>query len=610
MRTSKRKWILLLPFCLFPLSLLFSQADEASKILAQNNAGVLTLVALGDKKEEIARGTGFAISEEIIATSYHLVSKAFSAEGINFKQKKMKIEGIVACDKNLDIALLKVKGKLQPLFLGNSDSLGMGNRVFAIGTDERGEIVISQGTVQNLLELSPAQRVIDTSFKIPEAFSGGPLLDINGQVLGINAVLERRLKFALPINLVKSLKAQLKATDLKNWPDEDYLSLLEGALFAGRVSFLLDDMGTAQRHLEKVAQLNPGLIDVHILLASVYNKQRDYRSAIGAYQKIIELNPTNIDAHFGLSLVNFKMQLYKEAISSFEKVIELSPQNKEAYGYIANSYEELKEFAKAAEAYEKYVNLNPPDPSTAYFHLGLCRMQLNQFENAIAAFLKALEGQLEDLQINYNLAQAYQKAGQYEKAEEVLKLLAQLKPGDALSYYKMIVIMYDDTKAYDKAIPAAKKVTELDPKSELAFFNLGLMYFKLEKYDEAIKIFRQATAIRPDYDLIYYYIGYSYTKLKNYRESIAAFKKFVEISPDNADGWFNIGINYMLIKDFKSALEPLKKCVELRPDYGLAQYNLAITYLNLKQNEEAREVYKTLVNIDPNLAQKLKKLLR
>ena len=70
---------------------------------------------LGENKQEIARGTAFALSEDVVVTNYHLVSRAVDAEAINAKGKKLKVEGVVAVSKPCDIALLKLKGKLQPL---------------------------------------------------------------------------------------------------------------------------------------------------------------------------------------------------------------------------------------------------------------------------------------------------------------------------------------------------------------------------------------------------------------------------------------------------------------------------------------------------------------
>ncbi len=234
-----------------------------------------------------------------------------------------------------------------------------------------------------------------------------------------------------------------------------------------------------------------------------------------------------------------------------------------------------------------------------YLRLGEDRSALGQFDQAVAALEQAAQAQPKDLKVNYTLAQAYQKAGQLEKSEAVYKLLAELNPADATTYYSQIVKMYDEAGRNENAIEAAKKVIELSPKSEIAVFNLGIMYQKLKRFDEAIATFRQALVVKPDYDAAYYNIGLCYSYQKDYKGSIEAFKNYVALVPDSADAWLNIGVGHMQLKQFDPALEPLKKAVELRPDYGAALYNLAITYLNLKDNFSAREVYKSLVQRRP-----------
>jgi len=242
-------WILCL---LFPLLPAFAQTEDAAKLLNQSGAGVIALTVLGENKQEIAKGTGFAISEEIIATCYHLISKAATIEGTNAKGKKIKIEGVIAFDKNSDLALLKLKGKLQPLVLGNSDELEMGKRVFCVGAAEMDAITVSEGTVRNFFEISPSQRVIDTSLSIPDTYGGAPIFDLKGQVLGVMMTMEKGLKFGFPANALKSLPRQGKVTEFKGWTPEDYFTTLEGALFAGKLySLVLDDSLSARNHLEK-----------------------------------------------------------------------------------------------------------------------------------------------------------------------------------------------------------------------------------------------------------------------------------------------------------------------------------------------------------------------
>ena len=95
---------------LLPLAVLFSQSDAALKILESSKGGVVTLMALGENNEIVEEGSGFFVEQGVIATCYHLVSKAASVTGKNAKGKKLKIEGVLGVDKKLNIALLSVKG--------------------------------------------------------------------------------------------------------------------------------------------------------------------------------------------------------------------------------------------------------------------------------------------------------------------------------------------------------------------------------------------------------------------------------------------------------------------------------------------------------------------
>jgi tetratricopeptide (TPR) repeat protein len=589
---------------------LFSQTEDAAKLFEQDKEGVLFLYVYGGNKELIAKGVGFGLSQDVIITSYHLVSMADDVEAVSSKGKKMKVDGIVAVDKNLDAALLKIKGKVMALPVGNSDEVQQGARIFALGANETGDLIISEGTVRSILKLSDTQPIIETSLAIPVGFNGGPMLDLKGQAVGLTLILDNAGRIGIPSNSWNGLPRTGRTTAFRDWTKEDYFVTFEGAFLAGRVFSLIDDLGNAKKYLEKVVKLNPSTIEAYALLASVYSKQRDYTDAATAFNKVIELDPKRADAYFGLGDIYFRMQRWTDAVAALEKGVSLDSSRKEALFTIGNAYEELRDFAKAADAYEKYLQSNPESPWTGFLRLGNCRMELGQYDQAVAALEQAQKAQPQDVNVNYRLAQAYEKAGQLKEAQATYENLVALNPADAATYYGLIVRMYDGAGQYESAIEAAKKVIELNPKSEIAVYNLGIMYLKLDRCDEAIETFKQALAIRPDYDYAYYNIGICYSKQKKWKESIDAFKNFVALVPDNADAWLNIGIGYMQLKNFDSALEPLKKCVELRPDYGVALFNLAIVYLNLKDNYSARDVYKTLVTVDPALAERLKKFLR
>lgn len=610
MKLTREKLIILpLFFLLFPFNLLFSQSEEALKILENNKAAVISLVAYGDKDEILAEGSGFTLEKGIILTNYLLVSQAKSVEGKDFNGKKIKIEAIVGVEKDLFAVLLKAKVKEPALILGDSNELEKEKKVFALGNNEIDQITVSEGTVSNFLEIEAARKFINTSITLPDKSNGGPLLGLNGQVLGINIALERGLKFVVPSYLLRRLQ-KTSEVKFKDWQHEDYLATQEGAFLAGKISSLLDETGRAQKYLEIAVKSAPEKIEVHSLLASVFSRQRNYEAAVSSYKKVIELDGRRDDAYYAIGLVYLNMRRFQDAIPPLEKAVEINPDLREAYFHVGSAYEELRTFDKAAEFYEKFLNTNPEKPGMTYLHLGLCRFELGLFESAAAAFQEALKENPQDIAVNYRLAKCYEKAGQVEKAAEVYMLLAQLTPEDAFLYYRGILTMFDQAGKTDKAIEIAKKIVELKPGDSDSLFNLGYMYAKEKKYKEAIEAFNKVIEINPNTEYAYGQLGYIYSQLDNWGKSIEAFKKLVELVPDNSDGWFYIGVGYMQLKKYESALEPLLKAIEIRHDFGVAYYNLGITYLNLHDNYSARDTYRKLLKIDPTWAEKLKKSIR
>lgn len=173
------------------------------------------------EKQEIGGGSGFFVSSDgYIVTNCHVVEDNTAEYTVMTKDNKKYNAKVIAKDKTLDVAVLKIDGKdFSYLTFANSDTLKLGQTTIAIGNAlAEFQNSISTGIVSGLSRSITAgdgngsteqlDGVIQTDAAINPGNSGGPLLDIQGNVIGVNVAIENdanSIGFALPSNMVKSV---------------------------------------------------------------------------------------------------------------------------------------------------------------------------------------------------------------------------------------------------------------------------------------------------------------------------------------------------------------------------------------------------------------------
>ena len=168
-------------------------------------------------------GSGFVLTADgYIATNAHVVSRA-SRVKVRLANKKEYQAKIVGMDPKTDVALIKIEADepLQPVKLGNSDDLDVGEWVMAIGSPFGLEQTVTVGVVSakaRVLGAGPYDDFIQTDAAINPGNSGGPLVDADGNVVGINTAISSRsggsegVGFAIPVGLAKNVLDQLRTT--------------------------------------------------------------------------------------------------------------------------------------------------------------------------------------------------------------------------------------------------------------------------------------------------------------------------------------------------------------------------------------------------------------
>lgn len=168
-------------------------------------------------------GSGFIISGDgYIITNNHVVDGADTVT-VRLQDRRTLTAKVVGTDSTYDIALLKVdnSGSLPTVSIGDSQSLKPGQWVLAIGSPFGFDYTVTQGIVsavgRNLgSQDQPATSFIQTDVPINRGNSGGPLFNLQGQVVGVNSQIYsssggyQGVAFSIPIDLAMNVVDQLK----------------------------------------------------------------------------------------------------------------------------------------------------------------------------------------------------------------------------------------------------------------------------------------------------------------------------------------------------------------------------------------------------------------
>ncbi len=171
--------------------------------------------------KQLGQGSGFIINKQgYILTNNHVVADADEITVFLSDKREFKAE-LVGTDPLSDVALIRIKdsGVLPTLPLGDSDALEVGELVVAIGNPFGLSQTVTAGVVsakgRTSVGINEYENFIQTDAAINPGNSGGPLINVRGEVIGINSALYSKtggymgIGFAIPINMAKSIKAQL-----------------------------------------------------------------------------------------------------------------------------------------------------------------------------------------------------------------------------------------------------------------------------------------------------------------------------------------------------------------------------------------------------------------
>jgi S1-C subfamily serine protease len=173
---------------------------------------VVCVESLDGVGQPIGSGTGFFVSADgLVVTNLHVIRGATDAVVRSGEGQDLKLEGVVAADERLDLAVLKVAGSPPAVLRLAAAQPAVGERVFAVGHPLGLTNTFSEGMISGVRQRDERVMLLQTTTPISPGSSGGPLVSSTGRVVGVTtcgANQGQNLNFALSGRHIGEVLAQ------------------------------------------------------------------------------------------------------------------------------------------------------------------------------------------------------------------------------------------------------------------------------------------------------------------------------------------------------------------------------------------------------------------
>lgn len=463
----KSLWLLLLLFIPAPIR---ASQDILPELVRRIKPSAVAIETFDSRGEKLSRGSGFFVEVDRIVTNRHVLEGAYRAEVHCSSGAVFPVRGILAVDAEGDLALLKIDApvnQIKPLSLDKT-SPQEGESVVVIGNPLGLEGSVTNGIVSAVRDIPTFGRIIQITAPISSGSSGSPVVNMQGQVIGI-ATLQitggQSVNFAIPSERIAQLQvatmsslADLVASSSRNKRAKAVQFFRDGLSFLSK-----DDCEKALPYFEKAVESDSNYADAWAQAGFCHEKLGRHAEALEASKKAVSLRPS-AESYFNIGLANFYLKQYREA----------------------------------ADAYRQAIKLDPYNAADAYYALGLVYRDWNKADEEIQAYKQAIRSRSDYTVAYERLGAAYLRLKKYNEAVEIFRQLSALKPGDAIAPNNMGEA-YLELNKLNEAMESFRQSIRLKPDYGRAYYNLGRCLLAMGNRDAALEQYTILTNIDPDW---------------------------------------------------------------------------------------------------------------
>lgn len=357
----------------------------------------------------------------------------------------------------------------------------------------------------------------------------------------------------------------------------------------------------------KLVELQPQAPEPWHLIALALARTQDFKGATEAISKALAIQGNYLPSLVARVELQAQQQQFKEALAGARALQGQFPDLNIGYRLEGNLYLQQKDFAKALTAY-RTAYAKTPDSQTVLLLAG-AQQVTGDSDGAIKTLRDWLTAHPDDAQVRTRLAMELQRLGRREEAIAEYERLAQrgaqanagsdatildrgLRQADTL-----LIQAYLQQKDYDKAVAAARDLTQKQPNEPGAFNLLGAVYLAKGDNPAARTAFEQALKLKPDYVPAQMNLAGIEAQSGDKAGAQLRYRRVLEREPDNLAAVVRLTA---LLGRTDESLRLLEGAWNRRPDSVEAGLALAQEYLARQNNAQALAVVKKLATVKPD----------
>ena len=314
---------------------------------------------------------------------------------------------------------------MKPLPLGDSETVRIGETVYVAGNPRGLEGTFSDGIISSIRKGYTRKRLQMTA-PISPGSSGGPVLNANGEVIGVSFMTidgGQNLNFAIPSRYLKVLLKQAEPAN----PFQRGEQSISADPYNNRGNTKADPVGLVAAILDydKAIRLKPGHADAYVNRGVLKAKLSHYLGAIADFDTAIRLKPNDADAYYNRGNAKAKSGEQFAAIADFDTVIRLKPNYLVAYVNRGNAKADLGKHVAAIADYDEAIRLSPGF-ATAYYNRGNAKRRIGKHVAAITDYDTAIRLKPNDAATYFNRGRAKALLGHTRESKQNLRTALQL----------------------------------------------------------------------------------------------------------------------------------------------------------------------------------------